>query len=167
MSDNGSGFSREWATVDLCDEHEAQAQSCDVAWRRFGGRTAFAGRAATVRCFEDNVLMKQALTEPGEGRVLVVDAGGSTRVALMGDLVAQLAVDNGWTGVVILGAVRDIAALATLPLGVVALGCVPRRSLKNGLGERDIEVTIGGALVRPGDAVYVDEDGVLVLPADP
>jgi regulator of ribonuclease activity A len=119
---------------------------------------------STVRCHQDNALVKSVLSEPGEGRVLVVDGGGSVHTALMGDVIAQLAVDNGWAGVVIHGAVRDTAALAGMPLGVKALGSNPRKSAKTGAGDRDVPVTFGGTTFRPGDQLWSDDDGVVVLP---
>ncbi|QJW37736.1 ribonuclease E activity regulator RraA [Cellulosimicrobium protaetiae] len=152
------------ATADLADEHGEALQSCDVQLRQYGGVAAFAGPAATIRCFEDNALVKARLAEPGEGRVLVVDGGGSVRTALMGDLIAASAVENGWAGVVIHGGVRDTAVLRTLPLGIKALGSNPRKSAKDGAGERDVPVTFGGATFMPGATVVSDDDGVVVLP---
>lgn len=111
--------------------------------------------------------MKTVLGEPGEGRVLVVDGGGSVHTALMGDMIAASAVEQGWVGVVIHGAVRDVAVLATLDLGIKALGSNPRRSAKQGVGERDVPVTFGGVTFTPGAWLAADDDGVLVLPAAP
>ncbi|MCU1514694.1 MAG: S-adenosylmethionine--2-demethylmenaquinone methyltransferase, partial [Microbacteriaceae bacterium] len=116
----------------------------------------------TVRCFEDNALLKSVLATPGDGAVLVVDGGGSLKSALMGDLIAQSAVDNGWAGVIINGPVRDRAALAQLPLGIKALGSNPRKSAKTGAGETDVDVTIGDIVFRPGAMVFSDGDGILV-----
>ncbi|PZG16858.1 ribonuclease E activity regulator RraA [Nonomuraea aridisoli] len=150
------------ATADLYDERGDQFHSCDLQLRQYGGRRAFAGRVATVRCREDNALLRSVLAEPGEGRVLVVDGGGSLRTALMGDVIAGMAVANGWAGVVINGAVRDVALLRELDLGVKALGSNPRKSAKQGTGERDVPVTFGGALFHPGAELFGDDDGVLV-----
>jgi regulator of ribonuclease activity A len=119
----------------------------------------------TVRCHQDNALLKSVLSGPGNGGVLVVDGGGSVHTALMGDLIAQLAVDNGWAGVVVHGAVRDTARLADMPLGIKAVGSNPRKSTKTGAGERDVPVTFGGTTFRPGDQLWSDDDGVVVLPA--
>ncbi|MDX3102279.1 ribonuclease E activity regulator RraA [Nonomuraea angiospora] len=149
-------------TADLYDERGDQLDSCDLQLRQYGGRRAFSGTVVTVRCHEDNVLLKSVLSEPGEGRVLVVDGGGSLRAALMGDVIAGMAVANGWAGVVINGAVRDVAALRELDLGVKALGSNPRRSAKAGGGERDVPVTFGGATFRPGAELFSDDDGILV-----
>jgi regulator of ribonuclease activity A len=117
-----------------------------------------------VRCHEDNALLKQVLGEPGRGRVLVVDGDGSLHAALMGDVVGALAVASGWEGVVIHGAVRDVAALATLDLGIKALGSNPRKSSKHGTAPRDVPVAFGGAVFAPGARLVSDEDGVVVLP---
>jgi regulator of ribonuclease activity A len=113
------------------------------------------------------VLVKQRVSEPGHGRVLVVDGEGSLRVALVGDVVADLARDNGWTGLLIYGAVRDVASLAGLELGVKALGTNPRPSGKTGAGEIDAPVTFGGVTFRPGAMLYSDEDGVVVVDSPP
>lgn len=151
-------------TADLYDEYEERLQSCDLQLRQYGGRRVFAGPIATVRCFEDNALVKAVLGTPGEGRVLVVDGGGSLHTALMGDLIAGSAVANGWAGVVIHGAVRDVAALAELDLGVKALGSNPRKSAKTGAGERDAVVSFGGVSFQPGARLVSDDDGIVVLP---
>ncbi|MED7925995.1 ribonuclease E activity regulator RraA [Nonomuraea sp. LP-02] len=150
------------STADLYDERGDQLDSCHLQLRQYGGRRAFSGRIATVRCHEDNALLKSVLSEPGEGRVLVVDGGGSLRAALMGDVIAGIAVASGWAGVVINGAVRDVAALRDLDLGVKALGSNPRKSTKTGAGERDVPVTFGEAVFHPGAELFSDEDGILV-----
>lgn len=149
------------STADLWDERGDELQSCSVQLRHFGGRTSFTGVISTVRCHRDNALVKSALAEPAEGRVLVVDGGGSLKSALMGDLIAASAVDNGWAGVVIHGVVRDAVALRSLDLGAVALGSNPRKSAKDGVGERDVPVAFGGVEFVPGQQIWVDEDGVV------
>jgi regulator of ribonuclease activity A len=151
-------------TTDLMDEHENSAQSCEIQFRQFGAVRAFAGEISTVRCDEDNVLLRQRLSEPGRARVLVVDGGGSLRRALMGDAIAGLAYDNGWSGVIIWGAVRDVDALAHVELGIKALGSNPRRSSKTGDGEVDVPVTFGGVTFAPGATLFSDDDGIVVLP---
>ena len=153
------------ATADLFDEHGDALQSCDLQFRQFGGRSRFSGRIVTVSCHQDNALLKSVLSEAGEGRVLVVDGGGSLHTALMGDIIAGLGVANGWAGAVIHGAVRDVAVLRTLELGIKALGSNPRKSTKTGAGERDVTVSFGGATFTPGALVFSDDDGVVVLPA--
>lgn len=151
------------ATADLYDEHEEALDSCDTQLRQYGGRTRFSGTIVTVRCEEDNALLKSVLGEPGAGKVLVVDGGGSVHRALMGDMIGDIAVASGWEGVIIHGAVRDSALLARLDLGVKALGTNPRKSTKHGTGARDVPVEFGGAVFTPGATVVSDEDGVVVL----
>jgi len=152
----------ELKTADLCDRFEAGVFVCQPVFRGFGGLQRFAGPIATVKCFEDNSLVKTALDEPGEGRVLVVDAGASMRCAMLGDRLAGSALANGWRGVLMYGCVRDSAEIAAMPLGVKALGTHPRKSVKRGEGQRNIPVTFAGATFRPGGFVYCDEDGILV-----
>ncbi|HEX5379447.1 MAG TPA: ribonuclease E activity regulator RraA [Phenylobacterium sp.] len=154
------------SVADLCDEHEDEIEVCVAPFRDFGGRIAFSGPIRTVRCFEDNSLVKATLAEPGEGSVLVVDGGGSLRRALVGDMLAADAVKNGWAGIVVNGAVRDTAVLASLEVGVKALGSIPMRSVKRGEGVVDTPVAFGGVVFVPGDILHADEDGVAVLPAD-
>jgi regulator of ribonuclease activity A len=153
----------EFRTADLVDEHGEALQSCDLQFRQFGGRSRFHGPIRTVECFQDNLLVKQVLSEPGAGAVLVVDGAGSLHTALVGDLIAGLARDNGWAGVVVNGAVRDVAALRDLDVGIKALGSNPRKSAKEGAGQVDLPVTFGGATFRPGRHLYSDEDGVVVV----
>jgi regulator of ribonuclease activity A len=150
-------------TADLYDEYEEKLQSCDTQFRQYGGRAEFHGRIVTVRCHEDNALLKSVVSEPGAGQVLVVDGGGSVHRALLGDVIAGIALDNGWAGVVINGAVRDVAVLRTLDVGVKALGSNPRKSGKTGAGERDVPVTFGGCTFTPGAELHSDDDGVVVL----
>lgn len=150
------------ATADLYDEHGEQLQSMAAQFQSLGGHAGFNGPIRTVRCHEDNALVKSVLSTPGEGAVLVVDGGGSLETALMGDMIARSAVDNGWAGVIINGAIRDRVEISGLPLGVKALGSNPRKSAKTGAGEQDIEVSFYGVTFRPGATVYCDEDGILV-----
>ncbi len=154
------------SVADLCDEHEATAEVCLVQFRDFGGRSAFSGPIRTVRCYEDNSLVKATLAEPGYGRVLVVDGAGSLRRALVGDMLAADAVRNGWAGIVVYGAVRDTTLLAGLDIGIKALGSNPMRSVKRGEGIVDTPVAFGGVVFVPGDMLHADADGVIVLPAD-
>ena len=153
----------EFRTADLVDEHGEALQSCDLQLRQFGGRRRFHGPLRTVACFEDNTLVRQVLSEPGDGAVLVVDGGGSLHTALVGDLIAGLAQANGWAGVVVHGAVRDTEALGGLAIGIKALGSNPRRSAKLATGQVDVPVHFGGVSFRPGEHLYSDEDGVVVL----
>jgi regulator of ribonuclease activity A len=152
------------ATSDLYDEHGDALESCDTQFMSLGRRGRFHGRIVTIRCREDNALVRAALSEPGHGKILVVDGDGSLRCALMGDMIAATAIDNGWTGVIINGAVRDVELLNSLDIGVKALGSNPRKSTKTGAGRRDLPVSFGGALFTPGREVLSDADGIVVLP---
>jgi len=154
------------ATADLVDDIYPDVRSCDLQMRDLGGVTMFAGPISTVRCFQDNALLKSMLSEPGHGGVLVVDGEGSLHTALVGDVIAGLAVDNGWAGVVVHGAVRDAAALRTMNLGVKALGTNPRKGTKTGEGQRDVPVTFGGVTFTPGEIAYCDDDGIVVVEDD-
>ena len=149
-------------TTDISDEHP-EAQIPEPLFANFGGIDTFAGPAATVRCFEDNSRVKEMVAEPGDGRVLVVDGGGSLRCALLGDNVAQTAADNGWAGIIIHGCVRDSAELASIAIGIQALAAHPRKSDKREEGSVGVPVRFAGALVRPGDHVYADSDGIVIL----
>jgi regulator of ribonuclease activity A len=150
-------------TPDLLDAHP-DLEACEAGLQHYGGSRRFSGPAVTLRCFEDNSLVRELLKTPGAGRVLVVDGGGSRRCALVGDLLAAAGRDNGWAGIVVAGCIRDSAVLATLPIGVLALGVQPRRSDKHGQGVRDVLIEVLGARIRPGDHVYADEDGVVIAP---
>ena len=149
-------------TADLVDDIGPDVRSCDVQFRQFGGRTQFAGPISTVRCFQDNALLKSVLSEPGEGRVLVIDGGGSLHTALVGDVIAELARHSGWAGLIVNGAVRDAATLRDLDLGIKALGTNPRKSTKTGAGDRDVVLDIGGVAFAPGEFAFSDDDGIVV-----
>jgi regulator of ribonuclease activity A len=150
------------ATSDLLDADPEGYDVCEAPLVAYGAVRRFAGRVRTVRCHEDNVLLRGLLETPGSGQVLVVDGGGSRRTALLGDMVASLAVATGWVGVVVNGCVRDVAALAVAPIGIQALAANPRRSSKAGAGEVDVHVTFAGATFRPGAILVCDEDGLIV-----
>ena len=149
-------------TADLYDRYGEALRVCEPMFQDFGGQPRFHGPILTIKCFEDNSRVKSALAEPGERRVLVVDAGGSLRCAMLGDLIAASAVEQGWAGVILHGCVRDRAELARMPLGIKALASIPRKSERRGEGQRDIPVTFAGVRFLPGDWVYGDEDGILV-----
>jgi regulator of ribonuclease activity A len=159
-------------TCDLCDAHKASLLAAadsgfrvlPPVFRSFGGRKEFCGVVSTVKCFEDNSAVKVALESPGEGRVLVVDGGGSLRRALVGGNIAASAAKNGWAGVVIDGCVRDVAELAACDVGLVALAAIPLPTDRRGEGQRDLPVQIQGVSIRPGDRLYADADGIVVLP---
>ncbi|MGH8798269.1 MAG: ribonuclease E activity regulator RraA [Caldimonas sp.] len=159
----------EFATCDLCDLHKADTSGAfrvlPPVFRGYGGVPRFCGPVSTVKCFEDNSLVKEACDSPGAGRVLVVDGGGSLRRALVGGNVAAAAARNGWAGIVIDGCVRDVAELATCPIGIRALGLIPLPTEKRNQGERDVAVQVQGVRVRPGDWLYADADGIVVLAA--
>jgi regulator of ribonuclease activity A len=150
------------ATADVYDERGEELDSLGLQLQDFGGHAAFDGPIRTVRCHRDNALVKALLATPGEGAVLVIDGAGSLDSALVGDLIAGSAVENGWTGLIVHGAIRDRATIAGLALGVKALGTNPRKSAKDGVGEVDVPVTIAGVVFTPGKHVWADLDGVLV-----
>lgn len=156
-----------FATCDICDANEDKLAAGTLTvlppvFRAFGKRVRFAGPAATLKVFEDNVLVRAALETPGDGRVLVVDGGGSLRCALVGGNLGQLAEKNGWAGIVVHGCIRDSEEIDACDIGVRALALHPQRSVRKGVGERDLAVSIAGVVVRPGNWIYADADGVLV-----
>lgn len=150
-------------TTDLCDAHD-DVQACAVLFQSYGLRRAFTGPMRTLRCFEDIGLMRDTVSQPGHGQVLVIDGGGSISRALFGDVMAELASRNGWAGLVIHGVVRDANELNAIAIGVKALGTVPRRGSRTGAGERDVPLHFGGVIFTPGDHLVADADGVIVLP---
>lgn len=150
------------ATADLFDERGDELDSLGIQLHDIGGRISFDGPVRTVRCFRDNALVKATLATPGRGAVLVIDGGGSLESALVGDLIAGSAVENGWSGILVYGAIRDREAIGRLNLGVKALGSNPRKSAKDGAGDLDVPVTIGGVVFTPGKHVWADADGVLI-----
>lgn len=150
-------------TADLVDDVGPDVRSCDIQFRQLGGRTEFAGRISTVRCWQDNALLKSILSGPGDDGVLVIDGGGSLHAALVGDVIAELGRANGWAGLIIHGAVRDAATLRTLDIGIKALGTNPRKSTKTGAGDQDVVVELGGITFVPGEIAYSDDDGIVVV----
>ena len=159
------------STCDLCDLHKSDSSGAlrvlPPVFHSYGGRAAFAGEVSTVQCLDDNSRVKEAVNSPGQGRVLVVDAGGTVRRSMVGGLLAEAAARNGWAGVVVWGAVRDKAELAAAAVGVFALALVPMPTDRKDQGLRDVPVSIDGHLIRPGDYLVADEDGIVVLPAKP
>ena len=155
-----------FSTPDLCDAYPDLVQVVEPVFRAYGAETTFSGPVETLKVFEDNALVRQVLETPGEGRVLVVDGGGSLRCALLGGRLAYLAVTNGWSGLVINGAVRDAAELNQVPIGIRALNTVPRRSEKNGAGERGGTLLFAGATFGRHMHLYADDDGILVAERD-
>ncbi|WP_182348872.1 ribonuclease E activity regulator RraA [Tomitella gaofuii] len=150
------------ATADLVDEIGPEVRSCDTQFTQYGGRARFSGRITTVSCFQDNALLKKVLGEPGDGGVLVIDGDASVHTALVGDVIAGLGMNNGWSGLVVNGAIRDSAIIRTLDIGCKALGTNPRKSGKTGAGRRDVVVRIGGVEFVPGEMLYSDDDGIVV-----
>jgi regulator of ribonuclease activity A len=151
-------------TADLADLYGPELRVCDIQFRQFGARRAFAGPVRTVSCEEDNALLRDLVHTPGSGAVLVIDGGASLGTALVGDMIAGAALANGWAGLAVHGAVRDSAALSGLDLGIKALGTSPRKSAKNGVGAIDVPVTFGGITFYPGDILHADDDGIVLLP---
>ncbi|MDD2407282.1 MAG: ribonuclease E activity regulator RraA [Tepidiphilus sp.] len=152
-------------TADLCDAHEDRVRVLAPMLRSYGGARAAGGPVRTLKIFEDNALVREMLAEPGQGAMLVIDGGGSLRRALLGDNLAELAVKNGWAGVIVYGCIRDSAAIGQLPLGVWALATHPQKTVKRGEGQRDVPVSFGGVTFAPGMFAYADEDGVIVSDA--
>lgn len=168
---NSTTAVKNWVTCDLLDGHpECQVCTPNMEGKRFytyGGHSKFGGQVVTVKCFEDNSRVKELLAsngkdEQGNGKVLVVDGGASMRCALLGDMIAQSAVDNGWAGVIIYGCVRDVDDMAKMSIGVQALGSTPRKSNRQGMGETDVAISFGGMTIHSGMFVYADNNGIIV-----
>ena len=153
-----------FATADLCDAHSEEVKVCQTHFRSFGQVAAFHGPIRTLSVLDDNALVRQMLERPGQGAILVVNGGGSLKRALVGDNLAKLAIDNGWAGIVVHGAVRDTAVINTMNVGVKALGTTPLRAERDAIGEIDIPTAFGGVIFTPGDWLYADADGVIVAP---
>jgi len=151
-----------FATADLYDQFGDKVQVALPVFNDYGKKRKFCGPISTLKVHEDNTLVRSALEEEGEGRVLVVDGGGSLACALLGDMLAKLGVDNGWQGIIVYGCIRDSAIVADMDIGVKAMNTNPKKSLKKGLGDRDIPVEFANVKFTPGDYVYADEDGVLL-----
>ncbi|QQN29291.1 ribonuclease E activity regulator RraA [Pseudomonas syringae group genomosp. 3] len=154
-----------YITPDLCDAYPELVQVVEPMLSNFGGCDSFGGQIVTLKCFEDNSLVKEQVELDGKGKVLVVDGGGSLRCALLGDMLAEKAAKHGWEGLVIYGCVRDVDMLAQTDLGVQALASYPKRSEKRGVGQLDLPVTFGGVTFRPGEYLYADNNGVIISPS--
>ena len=152
------------ATADLCDAHPDMVKVCHTPFRSFGQVAAFHGPIRTLSVLDDNALVRQTLERPGQAAVLVVNGGGSLKRALVGDNLASLAIDNGWAGIVVFGAVRDSGVIDTMPVGIKAVGTIPLRADRDAIGEIDILTSFGGVIFTPGDWLYADADGVIVAP---
>ncbi|WP_258105825.1 ribonuclease E activity regulator RraA [Marinoscillum sp. MHG1-6] len=149
------------STAGLWDEFGGELSPADPIFRSFGMRHCFYGEVATLKIFEDNTLVRELLSQKGQGKVLIVDGGGSLRCALVGDQLAQLAIDNGWAGIVVYGCIRDSSVINKMDIGIKALNTTPVKSIKRGEGQRNVEVCFAGVHLKPGDFLYADEDGLL------
>jgi len=147
---------------DLCDSHFNELEVLDPIFQSYGQSTIFTGQAVTVKCFEDNSLVKELASTPGHGRIMVIDGGGSTRRALLGDMIAEQAVKNGWAGFVINGALRDVATINTMDLGVKAITTCPVKTDKRGFGDKGVELHFAGVKIAEGDYIYADLNGIVV-----
>jgi regulator of ribonuclease activity A len=152
----------QFTTADLYDAFDTRCSSCSTQFKQYGGRRTFSGQIRTVKTLDDNVLVRRMLETSSQGEVLVVDGSGYLGSALLGDMMASLGVKNGWSGVVILGAVRDVSALGQMDFGVKALGSNPKRSAKKGAGQIDSPLSFGDVTFTPGQWLYSDDDGILV-----
>lgn len=151
-----------YTTPDICDEFSDSLQVLEPLFTEYGGKEKFCGEIVTIKCFEDNSLVKQTLGSTGDGKVLVVDGGGSSRCALLGDLLGAMAVKNGWQGVLINGCVRDVEILKSMDIGVRALNCHPLKSNKRNEGQLNVPITFAGVSFEPGQYLYADENGIVV-----
>jgi regulator of ribonuclease activity A len=147
---------------DICDQFPDDITVLDAAFHDFGGRERFSGEIVTIKCFEDNSQVGEAVRQPGEGRVIVVDGGGSMRRALLGDVLAAAAAENGWQGLLIHGCVRDVEILRTIDLGVKALAACPMKTDKRGEGQSGVPLRFAGSLMEPGQYLYADANGVVI-----
>jgi regulator of ribonuclease activity A len=150
------------STPDLCDEFGDQVQVADPVFKHYGALRRFGGQVVTVKCFEDNSKVSELVKTAGQGRVLVVDGGASKRRSLLGDNLARAAQQNGWSGIVIYGSIRDVEDIADMAIGVMALGCIPRKTEKRSLGDVEVKLDIAGLRIKPGDYLYADGSGVII-----
>lgn len=155
-------MNKSFSTPDLCDDFENDISIAEPLFKSFGQIAGFCGEISTIKCFEDNSRVRDAVAEPGTGKVLVIDGQGSLRRALLGDMLAAKAVSNGWAGIIINGCLRDVDEINAMPLGVKALVAHPQKTDKKGIGERDIPVTFAGICWQPGYFVYSDNNGIIV-----
>lgn len=156
----------QYITPDLCDEYPELVQVVEPMFNNFGGKDNFGGQIVTVKCHEDNSKVKELVATDGTGKVMVVDGGGSLRHALLGDMLAEKAVDNGWEGLVIYGCIRDVDVIMQTDLGVQALATNPLKTDKRGLGDVDVKVKFGGVSFIPGEYIYADNNGIIISPKE-
>lgn len=154
----------DYLTPDLCDANPDQIEVLEPIFTNYGGRRSFGGEIVTIKCFEDNSLVKIQACKAGKGKVMVVDGGGSLKKALLGDMVAADAIKNGWEGLVIYGCIRDVDAIAELDLGVQALNSIPLKTEKLGVGELNPPINFAGVSFRPGEFIYADNNGIITSP---
>ncbi|WP_144207223.1 putative 4-hydroxy-4-methyl-2-oxoglutarate aldolase [Shewanella donghaensis] len=147
---------------DLFDHYESQLNLISANWKSYGGKGIFFGEVVTVKCFEDNSKVKSILATPGKGKVLVVDGGGGCRRALLGDMIAESAARNEWEGIVIYGAVRDVGTLATIDIGVQALGANPIKTQKKDVGQVNVDIEIASVIIKPTMMIYADRNGIAI-----
>ncbi len=150
------------ATPDLCDAYPDLVRIVEPILNNYGGKTSFGGEIVTVKCFEDNSRVKENAGKPGQGKVMVVDGGGSLKKALLGDLIAETALNNGWEGFIIYGCIRDVEPIGTMKIGVKALNSIPLKTQRKGEGENNVQITFGGVTFNPGEYVYADTTGIIV-----
>lgn len=153
----------QYVTPDLCDAYP-DVNVVEPMFGNFGGRDSFGGQIVTVKCFEDNSVVKEQVDQNGRGKVMVVDGGGSLRRALLGDMLAEKAAKNGWEGIIVYGCIRDVDVIGQTDLGVQALATHPMKTDKRGIGDLNVPVTFGGVTFKPGEYVYADNNGIIVSP---
>lgn len=152
----------DYITPDLCDAYPDLVRVLEPMVHNFGGRDSFGGEIVTIKCFEDNSRVKELAGNNGKGKVMVVDGGASLRRALLGDMIAENAVKNGWEGIIINGCIRDVDAIASMDLGVQALAAIPLKTDRRGIGDLNVPISFGGVTFNPGEYVYADNNGVVV-----
>jgi regulator of ribonuclease activity A len=150
------------ATSDLCDAYPDLVRILEPIFKNYGGRSSFGGEIVTVKCFEDNSVVKESAGKAGKGKVMVVDGGGSLKKALLGDLIAETALNNGWEGFIIYGCIRDVEPIGKMGIGVKALNSIPLKTQRKGQGEKNVQITFGGVTFNPGEYVYADTTGIIV-----
>ncbi len=150
------------STPDLCDAYPDLVRVLDPIFTNYGGKTSFGGKIVTVKCFEDNSVVKESAGKPGKGKVMVVDGGGSLKKALLGNLIARTALNNGWEGFIIYGSIRDVEPISGMKIGVKALNSIPLKTERKGAGEENVQITFGGVTFKPGEYVYADSTGIII-----
>ncbi len=151
-----------YLTPDLCDENPELVRVMEPLFTNYGGRRSFGGEIVSIKCYEDNSLVKSQAACDGQGKVMVVDGGGSLRKALLGDMIAENAQRNGWEGIIIFGCIRDVDAIAALDLGVQAINTIPLKTEKRGIGDLNVPLQFAGVSLKPGEFIYADNNGIIV-----